>query len=269
MEQQILFLGAGKMATALAMGMVKNGFAPGMIRAFDVSASAATAFSQQTGVVAGDAETDILSRDCTTIIIAVKPQQLESALSGKASLFRNKLVISIAAGVTLKKLEGLTGSSRVVRVMPNTPALIGAGMSAYSITGVVTASDVVLTERILAATGRFCRVEEKLMNAVTGVSGSGPAYVFEFIQALADGGVSAGLPDEIALELATQTVLGAAQLVIKSGLSPNELREQVTSPGGTTLAALETLNTYGFRKTVVTAVLAAAARSAELGETNN
>lgn len=256
------------MAAALAGGMIKHGFDPKRLRAFDVSAAAAIEFERKTGLPAADGAAEEMLHDCATLVVAVKPQQIEAALAGKALQLREKLIISIAAGVKLKKLEQLTGSPRIVRVMPNTPALIGEGVSAYATTGAVTTQDIALTEKILAATGRFCRVREELMDAVTGVSGSGPAYVFEFIQALADGGVKAGLSAEAALEMATQTVIGAARLVIESGLSPDELRNQVASPGGTTIAALDVLKKRGFRDTVAAAVAAAAERSAELGNTS-
>jgi pyrroline-5-carboxylate reductase len=264
----IVFIGAGKMASAIAGGLVKNGAPAQTLKAFDVSAQSAKHFHAATGVQAHTDSPDAILANADIVIIAVKPQQIADALRGKASLLKDKLIISIAAGVKIGTLKTATGCDRIIRVMPNTPALIGQGVSAYSIAEKISEKDIAETEKILGSIGSFCRVDESLMDAVTGLSGSGPAYVFDFIQALADGGVNAGLPRDTALKLAAQTVAGAALMMLKTGNHPGELRDQVTSPGGTTIRGLAVLEENSFRGIVAKAVTAAAARSAELGMKN-
>ncbi|MFA7230593.1 MAG: pyrroline-5-carboxylate reductase [Victivallaceae bacterium] len=261
----IVFLGAGRMATAIAGGLLKNGFKKSNLAAFDISPEALEQFSASTGIDITFEDAETLLKKASTIILAVKPQHLAHALEGKTGLLKDKLVISIAAGVKLATLSKLTETQRIVRVMPNTPALIGAGVSAYAASSNATGEDIQLTEKILGAIGEFCRVQENLMDAVTGVSGCGPAYVFDFIQALADGGVNAGLPRQTALKLAAQTVAGAAQMVLQTACHPSELKDQVTSPGGATAKGLAILEKGAFRGLVSEAVLAATKRSAELG----
>ncbi len=261
---QILFIGAGKMASAIAGGMVKNGFSADKLGAYDVNSSATKSFTATTGVIAHTERLEQLVKQADIIIIAVKPQIIKSALA--TVLLTDKTIISIAAGVTLDTLEKITGSSKIIRVMPNTPALIGQGVAAWCATAEITEIEADAVELILAAVGKVCRVDEKMMDAVTGLSGSGPAYVFDFIQALADGGVKAGLPRDIALMLAGQTVAGAAAMVIESNEHPAVLRDMVTSPGGTTAAALAVLERKAFKGIVSDAVNAAALRSAELGK---
>lgn len=269
MEQsKILFLGAGKMACAIAAGMVKQSFVRERIMAYDISRTASENFKTVTGIFADNEDLDKMIGNSQVVIIAVKPQYLAEALSGKIHLLRDRLIISIVAGTRIATLEKLTGSERIVRVMPNTPALVGQGISAYSPSEHISLEELALTECILNSFGVSCRVPEALMDATTGLSGSGPAYVFEFIQALTDGGVNNGLPREIALKLAAQTVAGAAMMVIQSGLHPMELRDQVTSPGGTTIRGLAVLEENAFSGTVIKAVSAATARSIELGNKN-
>lgn len=200
------------------------------------------------------------------MILAIKPQYMDEAILDTPGLYADKLIVSIAAGVKISTLRQLCGASRVVRVMPNTPAVVGAAASAWCASDEISDEDSELVEKILKSIGIACKVDEKLMDAVTGVSGSGPAYVFDFIQGLADGGVNAGLPRDLANALAAQTVLGAAKLVLESGRHPAVLRDEVTSPGGTTAKALAVLEKNGMKGTVIEAVLAAAARSAELGK---
>ena len=236
---KILFIGAGKMASAIAGGMVKNGFSAVNISAYDVNRSAVESFTTTTGVAASAEQPAQLVTQADIVIIAVKPQVLKTALAQLP--LKDKTVVSIAAGVTLATLAEITGSSKIIRVMPNTPALVGQGVSAWSASTGVTESEANAIELILGAVGKVCLVDEKMMDAVTGLSGSGPAYVFDFIQALADGGVKAGLPRDIALMLAGQTVAGAAAMVIESNEHPAVLRDMVTSPGGTTAAASTTI----------------------------
>lgn len=260
---KILFIGAGKMASAIAGGMVKNGFSLTDIAAYDINIIAVEKFSSVTGVKADTEHPEKMVEQADIIIVAVKPQLIKTAL--EPLVLNDKLIISIAAGVTVNSLTRITGSSKIIRVMPNTPALVGQGVSAWCASeGNDCEAETV--EMILGAVGQVCRVNESMMDAVTGLSGSGPAYVFDFIQALADGGVKAGLPRDIALMLASQTVAGAAAMIIESGKHPAVLRDMVTSPGGTTAAALASLERNAFKGIVSDAVSAAAARSAELGE---
>lgn len=263
---KILFLGAGKMATAIAGGIVRAGlFQPEELAAFDISEDAATAFRKQTsvGCETGNCREMVTAAEC--ILIALKPQTLPAALENLRPLLAEKAVLSIAAGVPIARLMELTGSKRVVRIMPNTPALIGEGAAAFAPSPSALPEDRELARKIFSAVGVALQCDEHLLDAVTALSGSGPAYVFEFIQALSDGGVAAGLPRASATELALQTVIGAAEMVRRTGEHPTVLKDQVTSPGGTTIRALEVLEQHAFAGTIIAAVRAAAERSEELG----
>jgi pyrroline-5-carboxylate reductase len=260
----IAFIGAGRMSTAMATGLLNRGFPPAHLRAVEIQPQAAAQFMAATGVAPANQAAEAIAA-AAIVIVAVKPQQAQAALAPLRSLLADKLLLSIAAGLRLADLATWTGCSRIVRAMPNTPALIGEGAAAYALSEQATDADALAAEAILGAVGFACRVEEKLLDAVTGLSGSGPAYVFDFIQALADGGVAAGLPRDLARQLAIRTVLGAARLLLESDRHPAELRDQVTSPGGTTARGLAVLEEHAFRGTVAAAVVAAAERSRELG----
>ncbi|MDB9314386.1 pyrroline-5-carboxylate reductase [Spirulina sp. CS-785/01] len=203
------------------------------------------------------------------LLLAVKPQVLDKVVSDLSphgqGVGGSSLVLSILAGVPLKRLEPAFAGQPVIRVMPNTPSIVGAGMTALAPGQGVTEAQRELAKRIFASVGEVVEVSESLMDAVTGVSGSGPAYVALFIEALADGGVAAGLPRNVASQLALQTVLGTAQLLQDSGLHPGQLKDRVTSPGGTTIAGVATLEKLGFRSATLEAVKAAYQRSQELG----
>ncbi|MBR7155390.1 MAG: pyrroline-5-carboxylate reductase [Lentisphaeria bacterium] len=263
---KLMFLGAGKMATAIAGGLVKSGLlnAANMC-AFDVNAAAAAAFAAATGIAAKSSGANTLAAQSETILIAVKPQMIAPALNPVRAELQGKLLLSIAAGITLETLTALTGNDRIVRIMPNTPALVGAGAAAIAPGAGASDEDVELTMKIFSATGCVVKLKESEIDAVTALSGSGPAYVFEFIQAMADGGVAEGLPRDVALQLAAQTVLGAAKMVLETGEHPTSLKDKVTSPAGTTSRALELLAERGFAGSVMQAVRAAAKRSRELG----
>ena len=199
-------------------------------------------------------------------VVAVKPQDIESALRAVAAT-QPARVLSIAAGVRLARLEAGVGEGvPVVRAMPNTPALVGAGAAAVAGGSVASDDDLVWAEQILGAVGVVVRVPEKLLDAVTGLSGSGPAYVFLLAEALIDGGVAAGLPRDVAEALTTQTLLGSARLLAESDEGPEQLRAQVTSPGGTTAEALAVLEDADVRAAFIEAVQAATRRSEELGQ---
>lgn len=269
-EPRIAFLGAGQMATALARGFINAKVA----RQEDVIASDAyepqlPRFQKDTG---GHTKTTLSNveavQNADVVFLSVKPQVMGALLDEIRSVVEatpHLLVVSIAAGVTLENITSKLGPrARVVRVMPNTPCLVGETAAAYSLGGQATQEDSKLVSRLLSAVGLGMEVPEKLLDAVTGVSGSGPAYVYQFIEALADGGVRAGLPRDVAARLAAQTVLGAAKMVIETGEHPAVLKDRVASPGGTTIAGLHALEQGGLRATVINAVVATTERSKEL-----
>lgn len=268
--QRIGFVGAGKMATALAGGFIKSGIClPDQIAAFDPSADAAAAFREQTGGATLPENADVLSQS-DVVFLAVKPQHIDAVLQElDRTVQETHLVVSIIAGVSTGRIaKSLSTAVRIIRVMPNTPCLIGAGASAYALGEKATEEDAALLAQLLATVGIAVRVDESLMDAVTGLSGSGPAYVFQAIEALSDAGVRAGLPRQTAALLAAQTVAGAARLVLETGEHPATLKDAVASPGGTTIAGLHALEQGGLRSALIDAVLAAAARSAELGQSS-
>jgi pyrroline-5-carboxylate reductase len=267
-ERKIGFIGAGQMARALAQGFVAAGLVPAKsIVACDPVAAAGESFA---GAVPGSQLLDsnlAVVRQAEVLFLAVKPQNVGGVfaeLAGK--LGSETLVVSIAAGITLVKLAAGLKSDRVIRVMPNTPALIGQGAAAYALGPGATAADGELVGRLLGAVGRAYAVEEKHLDAVTGLSGSGPAFVYVMIEALSDGGVRMGLPRDIATALAAQTVQGAAQMVLATGEHPAVLKDKVASPGGTTIAGLAALEDRGLRGALIAAVEAATRRSRELGQ---
>jgi len=262
------FLGAGKMATALARGFLKAGLVTvDRLAASDVSAAARETFQRETGAAAG-ADSLAVVGSAAVIILAVKPLQVLPLLHAvRERLTDRPLLISIAAGVPLAKLEAsLPLRSRVVRAMPNTPAVVGAGASAFALGAAATRDDAELTRQLFGSVGLAFEVAEPLLDAVTGLSGSGPAYACLIIEALSDGGVAAGLPREMATQLAAQTLLGTARLVLETGQHPGALKDMVTSPGGTTIEALHELEQAGVRGALITAVRAAAARARQLGQ---
>ena len=265
---KIGFLGAGKMATALAKGFVRAEIVfPKEIIASDVADIARNIFAKQTGANITAQNSDVL-KFANVLILATKPDQAPTALAEiRDSFTKNHLLISIAAGVTLAKLENLSAAGvRVIRVMPNTPALVGEGASVFALGKSATAADGELAKKLFSAVGLAFQLKESLLDAVTGLSGSGPAYVYQFIEALSDGGVAAGLPCDIATKLAAQTVLGAAKMVLETGQHPGALRDQVTSPGGTTIEGLHALEKGKLRATVMNAVQAATEKSKKLGQ---
>ena len=255
------------MATALARGWLKAGLVTAnRILASDPIPQARLQFAQETGTSSiEDNRTIVLSSD--VLVLAVKPQNIAALLAEVRHLVKPEhLVISIAAGVTLSQLaDGLGSDCRLIRVMPNTPCLVGASAAGYAASASATPDDLSLVEQLLGSVGKGFALPEKLLDAVTGLSGSGPAYVFVMIEALSDGGVRMGLPRDVATQLAAQTVFGAAKMVLETGLHPGALKDQVASPGGTTIAGLHALEKGGFRAALIDAVEAATKRSAELG----
>jgi len=260
------FIGAGKMATALIRGMLRAGVAEtATIVASDPLDSARAGLAGETGISVHEANQPVVERS-DVLVLAVKPQTMPQVLAQLRPLVGpGHLVVSIAAGISIASLlEGLGPERRIVRVMPNTPALLGEGASAYALGPGVLDDDEAVVRAFLGSVGRAVRVPETMLDAVTGLSGSGPAFVYLMIEALSDGGVRVGLPRDIATMLAAQTVLGGARMVLETGLHPGVLKDQVTSPGGTTIAGLHALERGGVRGALIDAVQAATRRSAEL-----
>ncbi len=268
MTKKVGFIGAGNMATALVRGILQAKLhRPAELWVTDVLPDKRRLLKRRYGVDWAESNRELV-HESPVIVLAVKPQTLPDVLDEiRPEVTAKKLFISIAAGCTLERLHrGLGDTARLIRVMPNTPALLGKGMSVLARGGRATAGDERLAMRIFRGVGDAISVrEEALLDAVTGLSGSGPAYVFLFAEALIAGGVRQGIPVDIATRLAFQTLEGACAMLKESGLSPRALREMVTSPGGTTLAGLSRLEEVGFFDGVVQAVTAATTRSKELG----
>lgn len=261
------FIGGGNMAEAIIRGMIAGGIEAQKILVSEPLETRRQQLSSDYGVMT-TADNSQVARTCKTVILAVKPQQAASVCGALASEISGEhLLVSIMAGISCSVLEGFfSGPVRTVRVMPNTPALVLSGATAIAGGKSATEEDMSRVEAIFSLVGSCCRVDEKIMDAVTGLSGSGPAYVLTFIEALADGGVKNGLPRETAHNLALQTVLGTAKLLAETGEHPGSLRDKVTSPGGTTIAGLHALEKGSFRATIMNAVDAATLRSKELGK---
>ncbi|MEX2187729.1 MAG: pyrroline-5-carboxylate reductase [Pirellulales bacterium] len=268
LSERIGFIGAGQMATALARGWLAAGLVRAdQLAAVDPIAAARDRFAAELSG-ANVADLAALAKTlgaCDVIVLAVKPQQMSAALAAGGFIDDKKLVVSIAAGVPLSALESSLAHGRLARVMPNTPALVGQGASAFSLGRGATDADGELLDQLLGAVGKAVRVDEKHLDAVTGLSGSGPAFVYQMIEALSDGGTLCGLPRDVATALAAQTVKGAAEMVLSTGEHPAALKDRVASPGGTTIAGLAVLEDAGFRGILVRAVEAASRRAAELG----
>jgi pyrroline-5-carboxylate reductase len=264
----IAFLGAGNMAEALVKGLLRAGVAaPEEIVCTSRRQSRGDELTARYGVRATRSNAEA-ARAADILVLSVKPQAMNHLLREiEPVLDASKLVISIAAGVPIEAIERKVGHGvRIVRTMPNTPALVGAGATALSAGSHATAEDLEQAKALFDAVGKSVVVDEPLLDAVTGLSGSGPAYIFLIIEALSDAGVKVGLPRYTAQELAAQTVLGSAKLLIETGEHPGRLKDQVTSPGGTAIAGLHTLEAGGLRTTLMDAVEAATNRARELGE---
>lgn len=265
---QIGFIGAGRMATALASGLVDAGFASAKcIMASDISDDARQRFVAESGGLATTDSAEVVSKS-EVIVVAVKPQHLlEVLVELRPHVTDEKLFVSIAAGVSLSALQGGLGdSARIVRVMPNSPCLVRAGASAFTCGTRASKTDAELVSALLSTVGIAVPVPESYLDAVTGLSGSGPAYGFQIIEALSDGGVRMGLPRDVATKLAAQTMRGAAQMILQTGQHPGTLKDAVTSPGGTTIAGLHAMERAGVRAGLIDAVQAATLRSIELSE---
>lgn len=259
------FIGAGAMASAMMKGLVAGGLDPARLIAADPYPPSRDALAAQ-GIAATDDNT-VVASNANVIVIAVKPNCVGGALASIREAAAGKLVVSIAAGVTLAVLEAALGATtRVVRTMPNTPCLVAEAAVGVARGSRATEADVAIAEALF--TGTVVRVDEGHLNAVTALSGSGPAYCFLFLEALADGGVRAGLPRAIALRLAAQTLKGAAAMQLATGTHPGVLKDSVCSPGGTTIAGVEALEDRGFRAAAMAAVAAAKKRADEMSAAN-
>jgi pyrroline-5-carboxylate reductase len=265
--RMIGFIGAGNMAEAMIRGLLEARLVTAdQLIASDIIEAKRQQIHVRYGIQTVTDGGDVAAK-ASILVLAVKPQDMAAALNGiAASVDQTKTVISVAAGITMAFIaEGLPAKTRIVRAMPNAPALVLAGAAGLSKGEYATAEDLQIAETIFSAVGKAVIVEEKHLDAVTGLSGSGPAYVFLFVEALADAGVKMGLARDVAGLLAAQTVLGAAKMVLESGRHPAELKDMVASPGGTTIAGLYALERGGLRGTVIEAVEAATIRSRELG----
>ena len=263
------FVGAGNMASAIVGGLLEAGAASkSQLGVYDPD-SARTDAQAQLGVSVFSSNVE-LAAWADTIVLATKPQIIDTVLEQLAPHVAGKLLISIAAGVSCARIESFVPvDTRVIRTMPNTPALIRSAATAIAAGRHATDEDTQLAQHIFESVGIVVHVDEKQIDAVTGLSGSGPAYVFAMVEALAEAGQAVGLHPEVALQLTTQTVLGAAYLLKTSGESPETLRKRVSSPGGTTVAGLAALERAGFKEALIDAVKTATARSVELGSVAN
>jgi pyrroline-5-carboxylate reductase len=265
---RIGFIGAGNMAEALMKGIVSAGIATkDEVIAGEVIKERRDYISRTLGVKATNDNVEV-ARFAHVLLLAVKPQQMGTVLEElKPYLSPEHLVISIAAGTKISYIEArLNAGVRVVRVMPNQPCLVGASASAFALGKFAKAEDRDLVLRVLQSVGMALPVDEKLLDAVTGLSGSGPAFVYLVIESMADGGVLSGLPRDVALKLAAQTVFGAAKTVLDTGIHPAAGKDMVASPAGTTIEGLRVLEEAGVRGAFIDAVEAATKRSTELGE---
>ena len=256
--------GLGNMGSAIISGILSAGITTESgITACDVD-QAKTTQAKDSLKISISSESELCDRS-DLLILAVKPFDALALLGRVRESLVGKVLMSVCAGVSIANMASVIGSDKkIVRVMPNTPLLVGEGASCIAYNPHVTGDEKDFIQKLFESTGLALEVDEKLMDAVTGLSGSGPAFVFLFIEALADGGVKAGLPRDIALKLAGQTVLGSAKLLMESGKHPGELKDMVTSPAGTTIEGLSILEKASFRGSLIDAVYQAAMRSKEL-----
>ncbi len=265
LTHKFAFIGGGQMAEALIGGLLSAQLCgPDQIWATDPVAARVEHLKQRYGIQVGR-NNRAAALWGEVIFLAIKPQNLDGVLAEIGRDLAGRVVVSVLAGVPIRRIAHGCPGARIIRTMPNQPAMVREGMTALTPGPDVRDEDLECTRRVFESIGKAIPVEERLMDAVTGLSGSGPAYVFLAIEALADGGVKAGLSREAATLLAAQTVLGAARMVLETGQHPARLKDQVTSPGGTTIAGLHQLELGGLRATLINAVEAATKRSQELG----
>jgi len=259
-KTKIGIIGTGNMGGAIARGLIMT-FNKENIVIYDKNSEISSNLSTETGIKVAPT-INSLAHEVDIAIIAVKPAIVEEVVKTLQEF--QGIIISVAAGVTIEKIKSIAGDKKIIRAMPNTPALSGCAMTVLSLSDSITEEDSQITVKIFESLGRVIILEEKYMNAVTAISGSGPAYVFTFIQALADAGVKLGLTRQDSLLLAGQTILGSAKMFLDKMENPIKLRDNVTSPGGTTIAALHKLERCGFNGIVIDAVEEAFKRAKEL-----
>jgi len=266
MTKKIGFIGAGNMAEAMIKGIINTGlYTADEIIASEVYEPRRKYISEALGIEVHEGN-EIIAKSTKFIVLSVKPQQINEVMASiKGKLTKDHLIMSIAAGVTLATLES-TAPSRFIRVMPNQPCMVLASASAYSRGSKATSADCETVAKVLNAVGISYEVKESLLDAVTGLSGSGPAYAYMMIEALSDGGVLLGLPRDVSTRLAAQTLLGAAKTILETGEQPGKMKDIVCSPGGTTIEAVRVLEESGLRAALINAVKASAMRSKELGK---
>jgi pyrroline-5-carboxylate reductase len=267
-NRKIGMLGTGNMASALIRGLLSSKtLSPDQIRGSDVRAEHLLELEKKYGIKTTTNNSELLAW-ANVVVLAVKPQVIDRVLDQiSGDISTDTLVISVAAGVPIRSIEArLPAGTHVMRAMPNTAAIALAGATGVAPGSNATAEDIAFTKALFDATGRTVVLDETLIDAVTGLSGSGPAYIMLIIEALADGGVKVGLHRETALLLAAQTVYGSAKLLLETGEHPGRLKDMVTSPGGTAIAGLHTLESGGLRRTLIDAVEVSTKRAIELGE---
>ncbi|MFO0871757.1 MAG: pyrroline-5-carboxylate reductase [Pirellulales bacterium] len=267
-ELRVGFVGAGQMAQALARGFVQARLIePARLLAFDPVPAALEALAQNVAGIGLATSNRQVVDESDVIVLAVKPQQVNRAVAElRPGVTTEKLFVSVAAGIPLHRLCDGLGTGRVVRVMPNTPCLVGRGAAGFSLGPAASPEDGRIVAELLNSVGIALPVDESLLDAVTGLSGSGPAFIYVLIEALSDAGVRVGLPRATAATLAAHTVRGAAEMVLATGEHPAVLKDRVASPGGTTIAGLEALESERGRAAFMAAVVAATRRSQELGQ---
>ncbi len=263
---KLAIIGSGKMATALALGIVEEDvLSTNDIVASDISVDARKAFEMKTGIRCIESSSEAVD-GADAVLLAVKPQSAKELVNQISLLCASKLVISIMAGIPISSLHTWFGTKRVIRTMPNTPLMVGKGATAFTCTKDVSSADKEFVRKIFGASGIVLELPEDNLDVVTALSGSGPAFVFEYVQAMVDAAVKSGLDRDTALKLTEQTVAGAAEMLKQKMGSPDELRNAVTSKGGTTAAGLAVLDRAKFRDLVREVILAAENRSRELAK---
>ena len=267
MAKKIGFIGAGNMAEAMMKGVIATGlYTADEIVASELYEKQRKHIADKLGVEV-HADNKAVAKSTKFIVLAVKPHQVGEVLSSiKGSLTKDHLVMSIAAGITLSALESYAPTCKFVRVMPNQPCMVLASASGFARGTKATSDDCAAVEKVLNAVGISFEVKEDLLDAVTGLSGSGPAYAYMVIEALSDGGVLMGLPRDVSTKLAAQTLLGAAKTILETGEHPEKMKDMVCSPGGTTIQGVRVLEECGLRSALMNAVEASATRSKELGK---
>lgn len=261
------FIGAGNMGTPLVKGIAASGIiTPDRISIFDVDREKASALSRETGVIFAESNSAVVAAS-DIIILAVKPNYIKPVLEECKNSFTGlKILVSIAVGVSIKTYKAILGEeARVVRTMPNTPVMVGEGMTLICFDGSINSDEKALIKKLFESSGKAEELDEKLMSEVTALTGSSPAYVYVFIEAMADAAVLSGIPRHLAYRLAAQAVLGSAKMVLESGKHPGELKDQVCSPAGTTIEAISSLEKNGFRYAVIDAMNECTRRAREIG----